>query len=276
MTAPPSTTRSRWLAAVIGAGLAFFALSFVNAWIVHERELTGEGYRSVSYGLSAWRGLGIPVLTVAALGALGVAGWAGLHLRRPATPAWPILTGAAAVAGLIVAASVPLEHRGQASYVMLGPGVMLPVGAALAALLVVAGAAVVRPSPRRVAALAVMGVAVAAAGVGGRWIGLDAAQGDNRFWEAGSYVLPADGVRPGTTLVLEEGAYRIGEAYAGTLEWSGWTVILDRDPACPGSRGAYHVHGEDDGAIRFVKVVDTCRDGERAAILESAIWQRAP
>ena len=28
--------------------------------------------------------------------------------------------------------------------------------------------------------------------------------------------------------------------------------------------------------LRFVKIVDTCRDGERAADLESGIWVRQP
>ena len=43
-----------------------FAISFVQGWIVHERELRGEGYRFVRIFLSAWRGVAIPVTAGAA------------------------------------------------------------------------------------------------------------------------------------------------------------------------------------------------------------------
>jgi hypothetical protein len=74
--------RTRWLVAIAVAGAAIFALSFVNAWIVHDRELRGEGYRFVQYFLSAWRGVGMPVLTVSAVAALATAAWAVAALRR--------------------------------------------------------------------------------------------------------------------------------------------------------------------------------------------------
>ena len=52
--------------------------------------------------------------------------------------------------------------------------------------------------------------------------------------------------------------------------------MVDDDPACPDSRGAYHAHGVDDEDLRFVMVVDTCEDGARAADLETGIWERDP
>ncbi len=66
-------TPARWLCLVAGAGLANFALSFVQGWIVQEREIRGEGYRFVQIFLSAWRGAAIPVTAAAAIGPLFVA-----------------------------------------------------------------------------------------------------------------------------------------------------------------------------------------------------------
>ena len=103
-------TRSRWLAAIALAAVALFALSFVNAWIVHDRELRGEGYRFVQYFLSAWRGVGMPVLTVAAVTALATAGWATAVLRRPSLAAWPLMAGSVVVLGLMVATAWPLAQ----------------------------------------------------------------------------------------------------------------------------------------------------------------------
>jgi hypothetical protein len=51
-------------------------------------------------------------------------------------------------------------------------------------------------------------------------------------------------------------------------------VTIDNDPACPDARGTYHAHGEGEADLSFVMVVDPCRDGERAADLETGIWER--
>ena len=101
-------TRSRWLVAIVIAGAAVFALSFVNAWIVHDRELRGEGYRFVQHFLSAWRGVGMPVLTMAAATALATAAWAAAVLRRPSLAAWPLMAGSVLVLGLMVAVAWPI------------------------------------------------------------------------------------------------------------------------------------------------------------------------
>jgi hypothetical protein len=112
------------------------------------------------------------------------------------------------------------------------------------------------------------------AGAGGRWLTLQMAEGTGRHWEVGSYTRSATDGAPAETLTLDAQTFRIGERWSGTFESSGWTVVFDNDPACPDARGTYHAHqvGEED--LRFVKVVDTCLDGERARDLETGTWER--
>lgn len=270
------TVERRWLVAIAVSGAAIFALSFVNAWIVHDRELRGEGYRFVQHLLSAWRGVGMPVLTVAALSALGTAGWASAVLRRPTLASWPLTAGSLAVLGIIVAAAWPVSQDGHASSVDLSPGPLLPVGMLLGAVMFGGSMAVTRPSRGRRLVLAVFAVGVIVAGAGSRHLGLQLAEGTGRHWSEGSYSRPATSDRVAATLTIGDGTFRVDDRWTGTWEWSGWTVIVDADPACPGSRGSYHAHGEADGALRFVKVVDTCAGGERAADFETGIWERVP
>jgi hypothetical protein len=269
-------TRARWLVAIAVAGAAIFALSFVNAWIVHDRELRGEGFRFVQYYLSAWRGLGMPVLTVAALTALATAGWAVAALRRPSLVAWPLMMGSVVALGLIVAGAWPVSRDGHASSVDLSPGLLLPVGMVLGAVMFRGAQSVARPSRRGRLVLGLAAVAVIVAGAGARQLGLQLAEGTGRHWSEGSYARPAMGDRAAATLTIGDGTFRVDDRWSGIWEWSGWTVVLDDDPACPGSRGAYHAHGEENEALRFVKVVDTCVDGERAADFETGIWERLP
>ncbi len=269
-------TRTRWLVAIVVAGAAIFALSFVNAWLVHDRELRGEGYRFVQYSLSAWRGVGMPVLTVAAVTALAMAGWAVALLRRPSLKAWPLLAGTVLVLGLMVAAAWPVSQDGHASSVDLSPSLLLPVGMVLGAVMFRAAQAVARPSRRGRLVLGLAAVAVIVAGAGVRHVGLQLAEGTGRHWSEGSYTRPATGERPAATLTIGAGTFRVDDRWSGTWEWSGWTVIVDDDPACAGSRGTYHAHGEANEALRFVKVADTCADGERAADFETGIWERVP
>lgn len=270
--------RARWLIVIAVAGAAFFALSFVNAWIVHDRELRGEGYRFVQYFLSAWRGVGMPVLTIAALAALGAGAWALLLAlaSRRSLPAWPLVAGSVLALGLVVASAWPVSQDGHASSVDLSAGLLLPIGVILAMVMLAGAVAVVRPGR---AALMVVGVAVLVVigvGAGGRWVGLQQAEGTGRHWSEGSYRRPATDGRPAATLTIDDGSFGVDERWGGTWEGSGWTVVIDNDPACPGSRGTYHAHGEDEEALRFVKVVDTCLDGERAADLETGVWERLP
>lgn len=267
-------TRNRWLLVAAGAGAAIFALSFAGGWILHEREVRGEGYRFVEVMLSAWRGPAIPVLTLAAVTAVVTAAYALLALRRPSGPGWPLVAGSALVLGLVLASAVPVSQDGHASSVDLSPSYLLPVGAVLAAVMLIAALAVARPPRALVVAAGAAVLLLVVAGAGGRWWGLQAAEGTGRHWSEGSYTRAAVDGHPQQTLTIGDDGYAISDRWAGTWEWSGWTVVLDDDPACPDARGTYHAHGEGEEDLRFVKVVDTCLDGERAADLEAGIWER--
>lgn len=269
-------TERRWLVVIAAAGVAIFALSFVNAWIVHDREVRGEGYRYAQHFLSAWRGVGMPVLTIAAFSALATALYALILIRLPPLPRAPLLLGAAIVLGLVLSAVVPVSQAGHASSVELSPGLVLPIGAALALGMVVAAEMIVRPpSIWMIGTAAVLALALVA-GTGGRWLGLQWAEGTGRHWSDGSYTRPATGGEPTETLTIRDARVTIADRWAGTWEWSGWTVVIDNDPACPDSRGTYHAHGENEADLRFVKVVDTCEDGARGDDLETGIWHRDP
>jgi hypothetical protein len=270
-------TATRWLWLVAAAGLAIFAISFVQGWIIHERELRGEGYRLVQIFLSAWRGVAIPVTAAAAVVALGVAFWASARAAfSPKAPAAILVLGSALVVGLIGASAWPVTQTGHASTVRLGPWFLLPVALGLGVLMVVGSVAAARPSRRMIAAAAVLAAVALVGGAAGRWLGLQLAEGTGRHWEVGSYTRAATGDLPTQTLTLTDETYRIGDQWSGSFESSGWTVSLDDDPACPGARGTYHAHGVDAEDLRFVMVVDPCMDGARATDLETGIWKRDP
>jgi len=269
-------TRRRWLVVAAVSGAAVFALSFVNAWIVHDRELRGEGYRHVQHFVSAWRGVGMPVLPVAALVAALTAAWAVAVDRRASLPAWPLVIGAAVTFGIVAAAAVPVGQDAHASSVDLSAGPLLPVGALLAAAMVVAAVAAAGLSARIVATTAAVAMVALGAGAGARWLALQLGEGQGRHWTEGSYTRSATGGEPTETLTIGDGTFAIADRWRGRWEWSGWTVVVDDDPACPDSRGTYHAHGVEDEDLRFVMVVDSCEDGARAADLETGIWERDP
>ena len=129
------------------------------------------------------------------------------------------------------------------------------------------------PAAAVVAAVAVLALL---GGAGGRWLGLQLAEGTGRHWSEGSYTRVATDGEETETLTIEGETFAIGDRWGGRWEWSGWTVVVDDDPACPDSRGTYHAHGAGDEDLRFVKVVDTCAEGARAADLETGIWERDP
>lgn len=270
------TTR-RWLVLMAFAGVGIFALSFVNAWIIHDREVRGEGYRHAVYWLSAWRGVGMPVLTIGALAALG-AGLAAVAelLGRFRAPRFLLVLSSALALGLIASAALPVAQDGHASSVDLSWGPLLPVGLVLAVALVVAAGVVSRPGRGLVALAALVVVAGLAGGGAGRWVGLQAAEGSGRHWSEGSYTRQAIDGQPTETLTIADARVTIGERWAGSWEWSGWTVVIAGDPACPDARGTYHAHGVGQEDLRFVMVVDPCRDGERASDLQAGTWERDP
>jgi hypothetical protein len=269
-------TRRRWLLVIAACGAAIFALSFVSGWIVHERELRGEGYRHVVTAMSAWRGVGLPVLAIGSVGALVTAAWAALLARDPDRAGWPVVAAAAAVLGILVATAVPIGQNAHASSVDVHPGLLLLIGLLLAAVMLAGSIVVARPGRAAVAVAGVVGVLVLAGATGGRWLALQVGEGTGRHWSEGAYTRTATGGERTETLTIGDGEFAVGDRWGGTWEWSGWTVVLDGDPACPESRGTYHAHGVGDDDLRFVKVVDTCADGARAADLETGTWERDP
>ena len=270
-------TAQRWLIVVAAAGVAIVGLSFVNAWIVHDREVRGEGYRFVQHAVGAWRGVGMPVLTLGVVLALAVAAGAlGALAGRLGVRPWLLLLGSIVALGLIGSGAWPVSQSGHASSVSLSAGIVLPVAIGLAVLMVVAGVALARPSRGLLVAGGLAGLVALGGGAAGRWLGLQVAEGTGRHWSEGSYTRQATAEQPTETLTISGETVSVGERWGGSWEWSGWTVVIDNDPACPDSRGTYHAHGVDDEDLRFVKVVDTCLDGARAADLETGIWERVP
>ncbi len=268
--------RTGWLWLVAGAGVAIFALSFVQGWMVQEREVRGEGYRFVQIFLSAWRGAAIPVTAAAAVGALLAAllAVAGV-LGRRSISTWMLFSSVLAV-GLIGASAWPVDQSGHASSVSLSPWWVLPMAFGLGGAMVIGSVAVAKPSRRVVAGALVLAVIAVVGGAGGRWWGLQLAEGTGRHWEVGSYERTATEGEATETMMLTGETYVIGERWSGAFESSGWTVVLDDDPACPSARGTYHAHGVDEEDLRFVMVVDPCMDGARAADLQAGTWERTP
>lgn len=264
-----------WPLVLAAAGFVVVALSFVPAWLVHFREITGEGYRTVLVDQSAWVGAARPIVSAAIVLALIVAALGLAQLIRPTlVPARLVLVGSTVVLGLLLASAVPVGQEGHASRVSLTPGWALLVAIGLAAAMVGASLAQARPSGRVLVASGLLALFVVAAGSVGRVVDLNLNEGDGRHWEAGSYTRPATGEEPAETLGLDGSTYRISDRWAGSFEWSGWTVVLDNDPACPDARGTYHAHAAEGDGLRFVAVVDTCLGGERARDLQVGIWAR--
>jgi len=272
-------TDRRALLAVTIAGVAIFALSFVRGWLFLDREVRGEGFRHSEILLSAWRSVAIPVLSLAAIIAVATAIAAIVMLRKPGVlPRWLLVAGAVAVLALVASSLVPLSWDGFTTSIDLRPGLLAAVGLILAVVMLVAAWMAAGIGRGAVVPIAIAGLVVAGAAVGGRWAVLTVGGPSNQAWEDGTYVRAGDDSAP-LTLTIEEGTYRIDDRWSGAWEGSGgWTIAIDGDPACPDSRGAYHAHGEgeDEVDLRFVKIVDACGDGERASDLESGIWVRQP
>ncbi|HJP71096.1 MAG TPA: hypothetical protein VJ975_05200 [Candidatus Limnocylindria bacterium] len=269
--------RRTWLAVMAVAGIGIFALGFVDGWIVHDRELRGEGYRLVEVVLGAWEERGFPILAAGTIVALVVGigaalAWAG----RAFVPGWLLVIGAFLALGVLASGAFPVSQDSLASSVDLSLGWPVAVAVVLGILLAGAGVMAFGPRPAIVAAGTIVAVVAFAAGSGGRWYGLQVAEGDGRHWSDGSYTRAAVGEQPTETLTFDGDRITIGDRWSGSLDWNGWVVNIEDDPACPDSRGTYHAHGEGEEDLSFVKIIDTCHDGERAADLETGIWERVP
>lgn len=256
-----------WLA-VAGLALALVALSFVPAWLLHHRELSGEGYRSLVIGLTAWqlRSGSLPVLGAAVV-VTGLA--AAVALALPAARGWAIV-GVAGSLGLLLAGLVPLTQVGHVSRIWINPGWALGVAILLVAASSALAVRTARPSRRVMVAAAVALVLAAAGGLGIRALQLHLFEGPSPNWSDGAWER-IDG--RGGALVLDDGTFRLG-GWSGTMEPAGINVILTEDPACPDARGFYRVRNVE-GGVLWEKVVDVCADGARAAELEG-VWREAP
>ena len=270
-------THRTWLAAMAVAGIAIFALAFVDGWIVHDREVRGEGYRMVHVILGVWEERGFPILAAGTIVALLVGiGAALVPVGRAVARGGVLFIGACLALGILASGAFPVSQDSLASSVQLSFGWPLVVAVALGIVMAVAAFMALRPPGGLLVAGAALVVIGFAAGSGGRWYGLQLAEGEGRPWSDGSYTRTATGGEPTETLTFDGERIAIGDRWSGTLDGNGWVVTIEDDPACPDARGTYHAHDAGEADLRFVKLIDTCRDGERAADLETGIWERVP
>ncbi len=267
--------------AAIGLGLAVISglgtigLSFVPAWLSHDRVLLGEGPRRVNTVLNAWSSQSAPILAAgvvlfamgAAIAAGRLAGMRGLRAR------WGFLAVCAGL-GLLVAGLGPVSQSGHATGVQLAPewALLAAIGLAVAAAVGVAtGGGISRGA---LAAGAALVVVLGAAGWGGRQLELTLAEGTGRHYSAGSYTRQASNGEPTEILTFTDTTITVGDRWSGAYEGSGRVVSITGDPACPDVRGSYHVDAAADGGITWERIVDTCADGARSADLTTGVWAR--
>lgn len=268
-TTRPVRIHAAWLwLAVAGLAVALLALSFVPAWLVHHRELQGEGYRSLVIGLTAWqlRSGSLPVLGGAVL---VVSASALVALALPAARRWATV-GLATSLGLLLAGFVPLTQVGHISRVWITPGWALGVAIVLVGATAALAGSGARPGRRTVVVAAMALVIALAAGAGIRALQLHLFEGPSPNWSDGTW-RQVDGTSG--DLVIDGRAFRLDE-WSGALEPAGINVIITEDPACPEARGFYRVRNVESGVL-WEKVVDVCAGGARAEALEG-VWRQAP
>lgn len=259
--------RPRWAQVTLGLGIAVLALSLAPGWLVHNRTVGGEGFRTLTLLLNAWQLWSVPVLSMAAV----MAALAGVAAVLPAPDRRWLPTMAAGPLGLLAAGLVPLSHSAHVTSVSVTPGWILFVTLAAVAGMLVLLLRGLRP-PRGFVVLAAAVLLVA--GIGGgllRLVQVQLAEAVSTHWSPGSYSRQADGQSLQLTLGADH--YATG-AYSGDLETAGISIILTGDPACPDARGFYHVRSAGEGAILLERVIDVCADGDRAAALDG-VWTAA-
>jgi hypothetical protein len=254
--------------------IGLLLLSLVPHWIVHHRELTGEGYRTVLTELSAWHGPLLPAAIGVAIAALagGIAAARLAGDRR--IPVGAVLVTELGALGVFAAFAWPVAYARNAVSLSLSPGWATWLAIALTAVGAVAAGIAVRWRPRRLAIAVGLAMLLAVAMVGGRTLGLRLATGTGEHHQEGAYTRAATAEEPAETLTIEDGRYTIGSRWSGAFVVAGPLVSLVDDPACPGVRGTYHLYAAGGEDVRFVKVIDTCQDGARARVLETGIWNR--
>lgn len=260
--------RPAWTWGLLGLALVVVALSFVPGWLIHEREVRGEGYRTFAIGLTAWqlRSGSLPVIGGAVLATLAV-GVAAVAL--PAGRRW-LLVGLAAAAGLLASGLLPIGRLGHITHVWLSPSWLLVVGIGLVAGMAVVSFRGARPGSRILAISAVALVGAALVGGGGRLLQLELTEGAEPHWSDGSYERVGGG---GEALIIDGDTFALGP-WSGEIEAAGINVILTGDPGCPDARGFYRVRPAPDGNVLWEKVVDICAGGARANDLQG-VWRPA-
>ena len=265
--APIDRLRGRpgWSWGLLALALLIVGLSFVPGWLVHEREVRGEGYRTFAIGLTAWqlRSGSLPVIGSGVLAALAV-GVAAVTL--PGTRR-SLLVGLGGAAGLLAAGLLPLGRLGHITHVWLGPGWVLGAGIGLVVAMGVVAYRGAAPGRGVLATTGIVVVVAAALGGGVRLLQLELTEGADPHWSDGSHAR-VDGT--GGSLVIDGGTFRLGP-WSGQIEAAGINVILTGDPGCPDARGFYRVRPVDEGVL-WEKVVDTCADGARSEQLEG-VWR---
>lgn len=273
-----SRSLQTWARVAALAAAALLIGSAFEGWLIQDRVLLGEGYRRHQTLLSAWEGAAVPVLAAGlVLSAFaGVGAIAATRALAIGPRIW--LAAGLSSAALLVGSLAPIAVDRHAMNLAIHAGPLGWAGAAIAVASLAITIRAVRPEhgAGERAVLLIVFVALVAGSAGGRWALLEVGTPTGENWSEGAYAGTVDG--DPVTLEIDGGRYTLGARWSGTWESSGWTVILTDDSACPGVRGTYHAHDEGDAGrdLRFVKVVDTCADGERAELLEDAIWVRQP
>ncbi len=115
----PRRTRIALIVALV-TGLAVLGLSFVPAWLVHDRVVLGEGPRRIHTVLTAWTLQSSPILSagVLLLVAGSVLALAQLVRISHIGPGWG-LSATCVGLGLVAAGLAPVSQSGHASSVML-------------------------------------------------------------------------------------------------------------------------------------------------------------
>ena len=256
----------RWVLGVLTLGIGVLVLSLVPGWLLHNRVVGGEGYRTLALALNAWQLKSVPVLSLAAV----TAALAGIAAVVMTSRRWlPVLV--ALPLGLAAAGLLPLSHSAHVTSVEVTPGwALLLALVALAAmmLLVLRGT---QPTRRVLIATAAAFLAVAIGGAAGRVVQLQVEEAVGTHWSAGTYARQVSG--QAQELALTQSSYASGD-WAGTLEAAGTSIILTDDRACPAARGYYHVRSAGGDAILVEKVIDICADGARSRALEG-VWTPA-
>jgi hypothetical protein len=272
---PRPAPGGRWLLGVpVLVAIGLLALSVIPRWIVHHRELTGEGYRTVLTELSAWHGPLLPAAIGVGLAVIGGAMAAARLAGYGRLPRGAVVVAELAALAVLAAFAWPVAYARNAVSLSLTPGWAAWLAIALAAVGAVAAGLAVRWGPRRLAIAIGLAALLAMGTVGGRTLGLRLATGTGEHHQEGSYSRVAIDGEPAETLTIEDGRYTIGSRWSGTFLVAGPLVSLVDDPACPGVRGTYHLYAAGGQDVQFVKVIDTCQDGARARVLETGTWAR--